>query len=93
MAKKLTQSAPRSTSGTKGRGRTRIHAPSTGPDLGPTPTRPNVPVTMKTQASRPAGGGAKHRGDRRDMHRQYTGTTPHAARGKTGRLDRSTRKD
>ena len=79
--------------GTKARGRTRVAAPVPGRDLGPQATKPNVPITVKAEANRPAGSGGKHRGDRRDMHRQYTGTTKHSARGKTGRLDRSTRKD
>ena len=39
------------------------------------------------------GGGNKHRGDRRDMHKTYTGNTKHSARGRTGRANVATRKD
>jgi hypothetical protein len=79
--------------GTKARGRAKLAGHDAGPDMGPRDTRPNPPVTVKTEANRPTSSGGKHRGDRRDMHRQYTGTTKHSARGKTGRIDRSTRKD
>lgn len=76
--------------GTKGRGRTNITRDTSG-SLGPTPSRPNAPITAKTKGNRPTS--SAQRGDRRDMNRQYTGTTKHAARGQTGRIDRSTRKD
>ena len=79
--------------GTKSRGKNQIPTPDAGPDMGPRPSRPHPPIDVKSEANRPVSSGGKHRGDRRDMHRQYTGTTKHAARGKTGRLDRSTRKD
>jgi hypothetical protein len=39
------------------------------------------------------GGGNKHRGDRRDMHKTYTGNAKHSARGRTGRANVATRKD
>jgi len=39
-----------------------------------------------------AGGGNKHRGDRRDMNKAYTGNAKHAARGRTGRANVATRK-
>jgi len=55
--------------GTKNRGRTAgaTHL------LGPNPTHPNVPQTLRTEASRPIGrGGTKQRGDRRDTNRVFT---------------------
>jgi hypothetical protein len=79
--------------GTKARGRNSVAKPVPGKDLGPQASKPNPPITVKAEANRPVSSGGKHRGDRRDMHRQYTGTTKHAARGQTGRIDRATRKD
>jgi hypothetical protein len=38
------------------------------------------------------GGGGKHRGDRRDMNKAYTGNARHAARGNTPRANVATRK-
>jgi hypothetical protein len=58
------------------------------------PTKPNVPQVMRREATRPinAGGGGKHRGDRRDTSRTYTTTQKHSARGNTPRADVKTRK-
>jgi hypothetical protein len=57
--------------GTKARGRTQRGASDR---VEPSPTRPNHPVELRTEASRPVGpGGTKHRGDRRDTNRQFTG--------------------
>jgi len=36
---------------------------------------------------------AKHRGDHRDMHPDFTGNVRHSARGGTGRKNTATRKD
>ena len=75
----------------KTRGRTAItgqNIPSKGN------TRPNVEQTMVREATRPQGpGGTKHRGDRRDMNKAYTGNAKHAARGNTPRKNVATRKD
>src|SRR5688500_5669647 len=57
-----------------------------------TRTRPNHEVTLKTQADRPVGTGTKHRGDRRDMSKTYSGTAKHASRGSNPRADVKTRK-
>lgn len=57
------------------------------------PTKPNVPQEMKTEANRAGPGkhGNKQRGDRRDMSPTYTGTAKHAARGNNPRKDVKTR--
>jgi hypothetical protein len=56
-------------------------------------TKPNVPEEQRTETNRPVTAGAgRHRGDRRDMSKTYSGTTRHAARGSTPRVDVSTRK-
>jgi hypothetical protein len=76
----------------KTRGRTGI----TGQNIdsfGRRKTRPNVQQELRTEASRPQGPGTKHRGDRRDMNKVYTGNTKHAARGNTPRKNVATRKD
>lgn len=75
--------------GTKSRGRANI----TG-QISPSPTKPNVPQEMEREATRPvtAGGGAKHRGDRRDTSRLYTTNRKHASRGNNPRPDVKTRK-
>lgn len=55
-------------------------------------TKPNVPEEQFTETNRPVSAGAgKHRGDRRDMSKTYTGNTRHAARGNTPRKDVKTR--
>jgi hypothetical protein len=57
------------------------------------PTRPPVQVVERVDADRPIGSGTgKHRGDRRDTNRYYTGNQKHAARGSNPRKDVSTRK-
>jgi hypothetical protein len=78
-------------SGTKARGRTNI--PGGNASAGASPTKPNVPQEMRREANRPvnAGGGGKHRGDRRDTNTTYTGNEKHAARGNNPRKDVSTR--
>jgi len=61
--------------------------------MGLNPTKPNVPEEMRTETNRPVtAGGGKHRGDRRDMSKTYTGNTKHRARGNTPRTDVKTRK-
>src|SRR5437016_694607 len=60
--------------GTKKRGRT---AGATNL-LRPKPTHPNVPLDLRAETTRPvSSGGTIHRGDRRDMNRQYTGNIRH----------------
>ena len=56
--------------GTKNRGRT---AATTAPAASRSPTRSNTPQEMRADATRPVGSGTKHRGDRRDTNRQFTG--------------------
>jgi hypothetical protein len=58
------------------------------------PSKPNVAQVMRREATRPitAGGGGKHRGDRRDTSRTYTTTLKHSARGNSPRPDVKTRK-
>jgi hypothetical protein len=52
-----------------------------------------VQLEKRTESARPIGsGGGKNRGDRRDMSKTYSGTTRHAARGNTPRVDVKTRK-
>ena len=71
----------------KARGRTNIGQPA-----GPTPTRPNPPITVRAEASRPQSpGGGKHRGDRRDTSKLYTNNAKHPARGNNARPDVKTR--
>jgi hypothetical protein len=81
----------------KTRGRTSITGKSTSlsADLGPKKSHPMTKQDQLTTANRPqgAGGGNKHRGDRRDMNKTYTGNVKHAARGKTGRPNVATSKD
>lgn len=55
--------------GTKVRGRM---SGTTVPASSQTPTRPNTPIQMRTDASRPVSSGVKKRGDRRDTNRQFT---------------------
>ena len=72
----------------KARGRTNIAQPGTQ-----SPTRPNVPQNIRTEASRPiSSGGGKHRGDRRDTSRLYTNNAKHPSRGNNARPDVKTRK-
>jgi hypothetical protein len=60
-------------------------------DIGPRATKPNVPEIVRAEANRPTSSGGKHRGDRRDMSRTYTGNARHSARGNNPRSDVSTR--
>lgn len=93
MAKKAATKGMHKGGGTKARGRSSIKtAPDAGADLGPRATRPNPPITVKAEANRPVSSGGKHRGDRRDMSRTYSGVQKHAARGSNPRQDVSTRK-
>ena len=71
----------------KTRGRTNIVQPGTQ-----SPTRPNVPQTLRADATRPVSAGTKHRGDRRDTSRLYTNNAKHASRGNNPRPDVKTRK-
>ena len=60
--------------GTKNRGRTA----GASNLLGPSPTHPSVPQTLRAETTRPIGrGGTKQRGDRKDMNRQFTGNLRH----------------
>lgn len=79
--------SPSTKSARKTRGRTAITK------KGKLSSRPNVPTTARAEATRPVAAGAgKHRGDRRDTSRLYTGNAKHAARGNSPRADVSTRK-
>jgi hypothetical protein len=56
------------------------------------PTRPDVPQVRRSAADRPVSAGTgKHRGDRRDMSKTYSGNTSHASRGNNPRVDVKTR--
>jgi hypothetical protein len=75
----------------KARGRTNITG--TGGNLGPKKTNPMSPQEQRRDATRPVSAGAgKHRGDRRDMNKLYTGNAKHRSRGSDPRPDVSTRK-
>lgn len=95
MAKK-TGTGMKQKSDRKTRGRTAISG-SVGVrdmakgNMGPRPTKPNVPEVVRAEANRPTSSGAKHRGDRRDTSKTYTGNTRHAARGNNPRVDVKTR--
>lgn len=54
--------------GTKSRGR----SAGASNQIGQNPSKPNVPQTMRTEASRPIGAGPGHRGDRRDTNPTFT---------------------
>ena len=87
MAKTTTTKGMHGKTDRKARGRTNIAQPG-----GPSPTRPNVPQTLRTEASRPQKpGGTKHRGDRRDTSKLYTNNAKHPARGNNPRPDVKTR--
>ena len=75
----------------KARGRT---AKTTAPEPStPEPTEGKVQQERLTEANRPVrAGSGKHRGDRRDTNKMYTGNLKHAARGNNPRADVSTRK-
>jgi hypothetical protein len=73
----------------KQRGRTNI---AVTPGL-VNPAAPRLPVEERNEATRPVSSGAgKHRGDRRDMSKTYSGTSRHASRGSNPRPDVKTRK-
>jgi hypothetical protein len=62
--------------------------------LNPNPTNPMVPEVQKADVNRGVtanGNMNKHRGDRRDTSKAYTGNQRHSARGNTPRRDVSTR--
>ena len=93
MAKKNGLKGMHGGSDKKTRGRSAISFQGGGRDMGTTPTKPNVPQEMRTEANRPvSAGGGKKRGDRRDMSKTYSGTAKHSARGNTPRADVKTRK-
>ena len=57
------------------------------------PAAPRLPIEEQNDVSRPiSSGGGKHRGDRRDMSKTYSGTSRHASRGANQRPDVKTRK-
>jgi hypothetical protein len=80
----------------KTRGRTSITGKTTtlNPNLGPRKSNPMTDQERRMDVNRPqgAGGGNKHRGDRRDTNPTFTGNATHSARGKTGRPNVATRK-
>jgi hypothetical protein len=95
MAKK-TGTGMKQKSDRKSRGRTSISgnprvAEMAKGEIGPRATKPNVPEVMRAEANRPVSAGVKHRGDRRDMSKAYTGNTRHPARGNNPRIDVKTR--
>jgi hypothetical protein len=56
------------------------------------PTKPEQSRQMSAETNRPVSAGTgKHRGDRRDMSKTYSGTTDHSTRGNTPRPDVKTR--
>ncbi|MDB5290419.1 MAG: hypothetical protein JWL69_1660 [Phycisphaerales bacterium] len=60
----------------------------------PSSTHPNVPEEQFTEVNRAvtaSGNMNKHRGDRRDTNKYYTGNQSHASRGSNARRDVSTR--
>lgn len=59
--------------------------------IGPRSTKPNVPEILRTEANRAVTAGVKHRGDRRDTSKAYTGNTRHPSRGNNPRIDVKTR--
>lgn len=76
----------------KTRGRTSITGSSS--ISGPNKTNPDVPIRRRSEASRPVNAGTgKHRGDRRDMNKAYTGNAKHKARGNSPRVNVATRKN
>ena len=95
MAKKMGTGMKHKTD-RKTRGRTAISGSVAVRDMakgnkGPRATKLNVPEVLRAEATRPVTAGTKHRGDRRDTSKTYTGNTRHAARGNTPRVDVKTR--
>lgn len=78
------------TSDRKARGRTSISGKLAG-ESSRGSTKPNVPEILRVETTRPQTAGVKHRGDRRDTSKTYTGNTRHPARGNTPRIDTKTR--
>jgi hypothetical protein len=67
---------------------------STTKTIAPAPTHPmnqEVALTEVNRAIAASGNMNKHRGDRRDTSKTYTGNVKHAARGNNPRRDVSTR--
>jgi hypothetical protein len=60
-------------------------------EMGPRVTKPNVAEVMRAETTRPQTAGVKHRGDRRDTSKAYTGNTRHPSRGSNPRVDVKTR--
>ena len=57
------------------------------------PTKPRSQQERRAETTRPVSAGTgRHRGDRRDMNKTYTGNTRHSARGNTPRANVATRK-
>lgn len=57
------------------------------------PSRPNYQQEQRAEVTRGVSAGSgKHRGDRRDMNKAYTGNRKHSARGNTPRVNVATRK-
>jgi hypothetical protein len=77
----------------KTRGRTSITQPSKLNTPDKTHPKTQQVQMMDVNRGQSPGGGNKHRGDRRDMHKTYTGNAKHSARGRTGRANVATRKD
>jgi hypothetical protein len=56
-------------------------------------TKPNYEQERRAETTRPVSAGTgKHRGDRRDMNKAYTGNERHSARGNSPRVNVATRK-
>jgi len=76
----------------KNRGRTSIT--QRVKNAGGKSSRPNMEQERRVETNRPVSAGAgRHRGDRRDMNKAYTGNARHSARGNTPRVNVATRKD
>jgi len=81
----------------KTRGRTTISgnlktSPAGQAQKGPRRTKPNTPDSLRADTNRPVSAGTRHRGDRRDTSKTYTGNARHPARGNNPRIDVKTRK-
>jgi hypothetical protein len=78
----------------KTRGRTSITDSMNAAENNPKLTNPQTKQQRMSDVNRgqSPGGGGKHRGDRRDMNKAYTGNERHSARGNTPRKNVSTRK-
>jgi hypothetical protein len=71
------------------------HEDQPKPGNKPSPIPPTKPKQSRQESAETnravSAGSGKHRGDRRDMSKTYSGTTEHAARGNTPRRDVTTR--